>query len=71
VFSVTTVHNTLYALGSTVKVKVSTINGNQANGSAEGERGGIFAYDSTLTLPGTKVKGNKAATAYDDIFNGP
>ena len=48
-----------------------TINGNLANGSVVGEGGGIYAAKSTLTLVGTTVKGNKATTAYDDIFNGP
>ncbi len=36
-----------------------------------GEGGGIYAFDSTLTLVNTIVKGNKATTAYNDIFNGP
>jgi hypothetical protein len=34
----------------------------------DGEGGGIYAFNSTLTLVHTKVKGNKATTAYDDIF---
>ena len=49
----------------------STVNGNKANGSVDGEGGGIYAFDTTLTLVNTKVKGNKATTAYNDIFDGP
>ena len=37
----------------------------------DGEGGGIYAYDSTLTLVKTNVKGNKATTGYNDIFTGP
>ena len=49
----------------------STVNGNKANGTVVGEGGGIYGFGSVLTLVDTKVKGNKATTAYDDIFNGP
>ena len=45
--------------------------GNQANGTAIGEGGGIYSDGSVLTLVGTKVKDNRATTAYDNIFNGP
>ena len=48
-----------------------TVNGNQANGTADGEGGGIYAWDTALTLVKTNVKGNKATTAYNDIFDGP
>ena len=37
----------------------------------DSEGGGIYADDTTLTLLNTNVKGNKATTAYNDIFNGP
>ena len=50
----------------------STVNGNKANGTVDWARAvGSTAYDSALTLVATNVKGNKATTAYDDIFNGP
>ena len=62
----------IYALDSTeVEVENSTVNGNEANGTVEGEGGGIYAYDTALTLVNTTVKGNKATTAYDNIFDGP
>jgi hypothetical protein len=48
-----------------------TTNGNKANGTVVGEGGGIYSFKSVLTLVNTNVKGNKATTAYDDIFNGP
>ena len=48
-----------------------TVVGNQANGTATGEGGGIYGSGSALTLAGTTVKGNKATTGFDDIFNGP
>ena len=48
-----------------------TVNGNGANGTVVGEGGGIYALDCTLTLVNTNVKGNKATTAYNNIFNGP
>ena len=55
----------IYALDSTVDVENSTVNGNQANGTVDGEGGGIYAFDNTtFTLVDTKVKGNKATTAY-------
>ena len=37
----------------------------------EGKGGGIYSYNSVLTLVATKVKGNKASTAFDDLFVGP
>ena len=49
----------------------SQINGNQANGSLVGEGGGIYAFDTALSLVATAVKGNKATTAYNDLFDGP
>jgi hypothetical protein len=52
-------------------VKDSTVNGNKANGSVLGEGGGIYSSDSLLTLLASNVKGNKATTAFDDLFNGP
>jgi hypothetical protein len=52
-------------------VKDSPVNGNKANGSVLGEGGGIYTYDSLLTLLASDVKGNKATTAFDDLFNGP
>jgi hypothetical protein len=55
-----------------VDVENSNVNGNNANGSADGEGGGIYAFDgSILTLVNTNIKGNQATTAYNDIFNGP
>ena len=62
----------IYVLNSAVTVQNSTVNGNKANGSVLGEGGGIFSFDnSLLTLLATNVKGNKATTAYDNIFSGP
>jgi hypothetical protein len=49
----------------------SNVNGNKANGSADGEGGGIYAWDTPLSLMNTNVKGNKATTAHNDIFNHP
>ena len=34
----------IYAMGSTVDVENSNVNGNQANGSVVGEGGGIYAW---------------------------
>jgi hypothetical protein len=34
----------------------------------DGEGGGIYAFNSTLTIVDTKVKGNKASTGDNDIF---
>jgi hypothetical protein len=48
-----------------------TINGNKANGTVVGEGGGIYAFNTKLTLVGTNVKGNKATTGYNNIFDGP
>jgi hypothetical protein len=48
-----------------------TVNGNKANGSVLGEGGGIYSSDSVLTLVDSFVKGNKASTAFDDLFDGP
>ena len=62
----------IYALDTTtVDVENSTVNGNQANGTVLGEGGGIYSDHSVLTLVATNVKGYKATTAYDDIFDGP
>jgi hypothetical protein len=44
---------------------------NEVDGTVEGEGGGIYSYNSVLTLLASIVKGNKASTAYDDIFSGP
>ena len=41
------------------------------NGTVLGEGGGIYSFDSLLALLASFVKGNKATTAYDDIFAGP
>jgi hypothetical protein len=54
-----------------VNVQNSTVNGNQANGSVLGEGGGIYSYNSVLTLVASTVKGNKATTGFDDLFVGP
>jgi hypothetical protein len=54
-----------------VTVNNSTVNGNRANGSVLGEGGGIYSYNSLLTLLATNVRGNRATTAFDDLFNGP
>jgi hypothetical protein len=48
----------IYALNSAVDIENSTIKGNDADGSLDGEGGGIYAT----------VKGNKASTGSDDIF---
>jgi hypothetical protein len=61
----------IYALNSTVDVHNSVVNGNKANGSADGEGGGIYGYGSVLTLVASTVKGNKATTGFADIFAGP
>jgi hypothetical protein len=67
---VTSVQQQLASLQQTLNQDVQGI-ATKANGSVDGESGGIYAYDSTLTLVGTNVKGNKATTVYNDIFNGP
>jgi hypothetical protein len=54
-----------------VSVTNSTVNGNKANGSVLGEGGGIYSYHSALTLVASILKGNKATTAFDDLFEGP
>jgi hypothetical protein len=61
----------IYALNSSLDVENSTLNGNQANGSVVGQGGGIYKSSSILILVKSNVKGNKATTAGDDIFNGP
>jgi hypothetical protein len=62
----------IYALDSTVDVGNSNINGNQANGSADGDGGGIYAWDMiAFSLVNTNVKGNKATMAHNDLFDGP
>jgi hypothetical protein len=45
--------------------------GNNANGTALGEGGGIYSFGGVSTLVASTVKGNKATTAFDDIFDGP
>ena len=42
--------------------------GDKANGSVLGEGGGIYNSNSSLTLMKSIVKGNKATTAFNDIF---
>jgi hypothetical protein len=54
-----------------VSLQGCTVNGNKANGSSVGEGGGIYSFNSVLTLVDTVVKGNNATTAYDNIFQGP
>ena len=49
----------------------STVNGNWADGTAVGEGGGIYSSGGVLTLVRSKAKGNRATTAYPDIFNAP
>jgi hypothetical protein len=62
----------IYAFNSTVDATDCTVNGNQANGSVVGDGGGIYySSNSVLTLVNTNVKGNKATTAGNDIFQGP
>ena len=51
-----------------MNVQSCTVNGNQANGTVLGEGGGIYSYGSVLTLVASTVKGNKATTAYPDIY---
>ena len=48
-----------------------TVTGNQANGTVLGEGGGIYSYGGALTLVASTVTGNKATTAYPDIFVHP
>jgi hypothetical protein len=36
-----------------------------------GEGGGIYSFNCVLTLLDTTVKGNKATTDFNDIFEGP
>jgi len=36
-----------------------------------GAGGGVYAFDTGLTLVNTTGTGKKAKTAYDDIFHGP
>ena len=60
-----------YALGSSVDVLKTTVNGNKANGTILGKGGGIYGLDSFFVLPGSNVKGNKATTGFDNIFDGP
>jgi hypothetical protein len=33
-----------------------------------GEGGGLFSLNNVLSLVATKVQGNKASTAFDNIF---
>jgi hypothetical protein len=54
-----------------VTVKKSVVNGNKANGSGIGKGGGIYSYNSVLTLVHSLVEGNKASTAFNNIFEGP
>ena len=56
---------------SSLSLNNDTVNANQANGTVVAEGGGIYTLDSTLTLVSTNVKGNKATTAYNNIFDGP
>ena len=44
---------------------------NQANGTTLGEGGGIYRYGSVLKLVASTPTGNKATTAYADIYKGP
>jgi len=62
----------IYATDSTVSIQNSNVNGNKAIGLVLGEGGGIYSDNSLLTLLATSiVNGNKATTAYDNIFSGP
>jgi hypothetical protein len=61
----------IYALDGAVVFNHSVIDGNMASGSATGDKGGIYPFGGPLSLVKSKAKGNKATTAYDDIFNGP
>ena len=47
------------------------MNGNKANGLVIGEGGGIFSSGIVPILVKSEVKGNKASTAYNDLFIGP
>jgi hypothetical protein len=49
----------------------TTVDSNRANGSVLGEGGGIYSFNSLLSLVGSIVLGNKATTDFDDIFVGP
>jgi hypothetical protein len=61
----------IYALYSSVAAGNCTVVGNRANGTAMGEGGGIYGYGSVLNLVAANVKGNKATSASNDIFDGP
>ena len=54
-----------------VDVQDCAVNGNKANSTALGEGGGIYSDHRALTLVASTLKGNKATTAYDDLFDGP
>ena len=54
-----------------MNLESGTVDGNKANGTVLGQGGGIYNTGGVLTLVGTKVKGNKATTGYDEIFPGP
>ena len=45
-----------------------TVTTNQANGTVLGEGGGIYSYGGVLKLVASTVTGNKATTAYADIY---
>ena len=44
---------------------------NQADGTVLGEGGGIYSYGGVLKRVAGSVTGNKATTAYPDIYKGP
>ncbi len=58
-------------LDSAVDLVRCRVLANQADGTVTGEGGGIYAFDTGLTLVKTKVNGNKAATGFNDLFDGP
>jgi hypothetical protein len=62
----------IYAFKSTVSVTNSTVNGNKANGTVLGKGGGIYSSSKiALILVNTTISGNKAKTAFDDLYDGP
>jgi hypothetical protein len=67
----TNAYGGIYALNSTVTLQSYTVNANKANGSVIGEGGGVYGWDSFLTLVATDFKLHKATTAFDDLFGGP
>ena len=50
---------------------MKSFGGNKAKGSVLGKGGGTHSSNSVLTLLASTVKGNKATSDSNDIFEGP